>query len=150
VGELALIAPLFAALLLLLSLWARLALTRLALIHLTRDAAILLAHDVDHWGAEAATQQQEVRDLARHYPPLDPVQLRLEMQPVSLEGVSLGSSAFARLLLGSKLCLRYHLQPKGLIAQAFPQGLDMEEWGVVQGDPWQNPAMSIIKAFTGG
>jgi len=122
ITELALIAPLFAGLLVLLALWARLTLIRLELIHVTRDAAILLAGDADHWTASPSVQEDDVRKLAERHAFLDPRQIRLH----------------------------YHVRLGGLAGQAFPQGLDMTEWGAIQGDPWQNPALSIFQALTGG
>ena len=151
IGELALMAPLFAGLLLLLSLWARLILVRLELIHLVRDAAIELAADPDHWTASHAVQEDDVRKLAGHYPLLNPRQIRLDVDPMPLPlGIRLDNQALASLILGKKVCVRYHVRLDGLAGRAFPHGLDLEEWGAVQGDPWKNPAESIIKSFIGG
>jgi hypothetical protein len=151
ITELALIAPLFAGLLVLLALWARLTLIRLELIHVTRDAAILLAGDADHWTASPSVQEDDVRKLAERHAFLDPRQIRLELEPMPLPlGLSLGNGGFATLLTGKKICVHYHVRLGGLAGQAFPQGLDMTEWGAIQGDPWQNPALSIFQALTGG
>lgn len=151
ITELALVAPLFAGLLLLMALWARLTLIRLELIHLTRDAAIELAADADDWTASHSAQEDAVRKLAGHYPFLDPRQARLEMLPVPLAGgMSLGDGAFATFITGKKFSLRYHIRLRGWAGGLFPGGLDLTEWGVVQGDPWKNPLESVIKTFVGG
>lgn len=148
--ELALIAPLFAALLALFGFWTTVTLTRLELIQLTRDAALLLAQDADHWLESPGKQQAHVRELARHYPLLDPDQVELEMQAMPLPGgLDFGHGGFAKLLAGAKVCVRYRLRPGGLAAVVFPDGLRLEEWGAVQGDPWRNPAQSVLKAFLG-
>lgn len=151
ITELALVAPLFAGLLLLLGLWARLTLIHLELIHLTRDAAIELASDAEHWTASHSAQEEAVRKLAGHYPLLDPRQVRLEMLPLPLPGgMSLGDGAFATLITGKKVSLRYPIHLRGWAGRLFPGGLDLTEWGVVQGDPWKNPLESVIKTFVGG
>lgn len=150
ITELALVAPLFAGLLLLMGLWARLTLIHLELIHLTRDAAIELAADADPWTASPSVQEDAVRKLAAHYALLDPRQIRLELLPVPLPGgMSLGDGALATLITGKKVCLRYHVSLRGLAGRFFPGGLELTEWGVVQGDPWKNPLESVIKTFVG-
>jgi hypothetical protein len=123
----------------------------LALIHLTRDAAILLAHDADHWGAGASEQQDQVRRLAKKYPLLDPQFLDLKVEALPLPGgLNLGNGAWGRLLAGAKLRLCYRLRFSGLLRRAFPQGLALEEWGAIQGDPWQSPGQSLMHALIGG
>ena len=144
----ALLAPLFACLLLIFACWARLALTRLALIQLTRDTAILLARDADHWLADTTLQQEEMRELAKHYPLLAPRHLSLEVEAVPLVGgMGLGSGYLGKLIAGSTIRLRYHLPGGGLIGRIYPKGLVMEEWVVAQGDPWCSPGETLVKAF---
>ena len=146
--EMALLAPLFAALLLVFACWARLALTRLALIQLTRDTAIMLARDAGHWGADASAQQNEMRELAKQYPLLEARYLSLEVQPVPLIGnMNFGSGAFGKLFAGETILLHYKVQPKGLIGKVYPKGLQLEEWVVAQGDPWNHPMETVVKSF---
>jgi hypothetical protein len=146
--ELALIAPLFSALLLVFACWAHLALIRLALIQLTRDTSILLARDADHWLESPSLQQDEMRELAKQYPLLEKRYLDLDVEPMPLVGdMNPGSGYLGKLIAGATVHLRYHLQPRGLIGQIYPKGLDLEEWAAVQGDPWCNPMETAVKAF---
>jgi len=141
-------APLFACLLLVFACWARLALTRLALIQLTRDTAIMLARDADHWLADASLQQDEMRELAKNYPLLEPRYLSLDVEAVPLVGgLNLGSGYLGKLIAGSTIHLRYQLRGRGLVGHFYPKGLVMEEWVVAQGDPWCNPTETLVKAF---
>lgn len=146
--EMALLAPLFAGLLLVFACWARLALTRLALIQLTRDTSILLARDADHWMADASLQQDEMRELAKQYPVLEARYLDLDVEPMPLvDGMNFGSGYLGKLVAGATLHLRYHLRPRGLIGRIYPNGLVLEEWAAVQGDPLCNPLETAVKAF---
>jgi hypothetical protein len=144
----ALLAPLFASLLLVFACWARLALTRLSLIQLTRDTTILLARDSEHWLDDASLQQGEMRELAKQYPLLEARYLDLTVEPMPLiGGMNLGSGYLGKLVAGATVHLRYHLRPRGLIGQIYPKGLDLEEWAAVQGDPLCNPMETAVKAF---
>lgn len=145
--ELALVAPLFALLLLCLSLWARLTLDRLALIQLTRDSAILIARNDTLWKSAPRGQLEAVRELARRQGLLQPQ--RLELERSALGGLPLGelpgagslgaSSALQEIVgrfAGRRFTLRYRLPLSGLAARLLPRGMTLEESAAIQGDPW--------------
>lgn len=154
--ELALAAPLFALLLLLISFWARLAVTQLALVQLSRDATLMLARNGHLWSLPAAEQEAAVRRLAGRQALLKPGQLRLSFEPVPPLGLS-QVDALAPLLqspLGARATAwvglrRYHLSydlaPQGLARRLFPRGLWLRESLVVHGDPWKMEAKRLME-----
>lgn len=145
--EMALLAPLFAVVLLVLASWARLAVTRLALVQLTRDSAILLARNSVLWGDSEARQLLAVRKLAERQGILDPGRLRLSLKPLPppllgpLMGLDLPMDSpiagwVGEKLFGRRCTLRYQVPLGGLLGRFFPHGLALEESVAVLGDPW--------------
>lgn len=160
-AELALLAPLFAVLLLLFSFWARLLLCRLALLQLTRDQAVLLTREGSAWRAEPGQRLEQLRSLARAYPPLDPQALAIELQPLPAPGLQgLGGGlgelldsgpgrVLRGLLLGKRLTVTYRLRFGGLAGRLFPGGLDLSESAALQGDPWKDPLGALGRSLLG-
>lgn len=146
-AETAILAPLFALLLLVLMAWARLSIDRLALVQLTRDSAILLARNTELWNGSPSAQLQAVRRLAERQGSLDPAALSLELkalQPPFL-GPLLGaqmdmdspiSGWIGSRLFGRRVILSYRIRPGGLLGRLYPSGLRLEEGVAVLGDPW--------------
>jgi hypothetical protein len=154
--ELALLAPVFALLMLLFSFWARLAIHQLALVQLSRDAVLMLGRNGTLWSAPLSQQQAAVRRLAERQTLLEPRRLRLDFEAVA----PLGLGAVAELApllqspLGSKALgwvglrryrLSYDLAPRGLLARFFPQGLHLRESLVLHGDPWKMEASTLVE-----
>jgi hypothetical protein len=148
--ELALVGPLFASVLLIFAFLAHLMLLRLALIQLTRDTALMLARDADHWLASPTQQQEQMRELAKQYPVFVPRYLSLQVEATPLPGgMNLGAGYFGRLFAGAKIQLQYTYHTKGLLHQFWPEDMVLSEWVVAQGDPWCNPGETLAKAFIG-
>ena len=160
--ELALIAPLFALLLLLFAGWARLAVTRLALIQASRDATLMLARNPQLWSAGPAAQEAAVRRLVGRGSVLDPSALKLSYETVSPGGLdripALGpilNSPLGSTVVGwaglRRYRFRYHVATRGLMARFTGGALTFEEALVVHGDPWMLPASELMsKAMQGG
>jgi hypothetical protein len=145
--EAALLAPLFALLLLVFMAWARLCLLRLALIQLSRDSALLLARNDELWNASESEQLAAVRELAERQGALKPENLSLEFKTLSLPLLGSlfglqgeGGHSFYDWIVGKffgrRLVLRYQLRPQGLLGRIYPAGLKLEEDVAVLGDPW--------------
>lgn len=154
--EVALVAPLFALLLLLFAFWARLAVTQLALVQLSRDASLMLARNGHLWSWPAAEQEAAVRRLAGRQSLLKPEQLSLRFEAVPPLGLS-QAGALAPMLqspLGLQATewaglrryhLRYDLAPQGLARRLFPRGLWLRESLVLHGDPWKMEARRLME-----
>lgn len=154
--ELALVAPLFAALMLLFAFAARLAVQQLALVQLSRDAALMLARHRGLWGQTAPVQEAAVRRLAERQEILDPQRLRLSYEKVaplgldSVEGLepllqSPWGGGLQDLVAFRRYHLSYDLAPQGLWAKVFPRGLRLRETLVVHGDPWKMQASQLME-----
>lgn len=147
-AELALIAPLFAVLLLLFSYWAHLAVTRLALIQMSRDATLMVARNGTLWNQPQAMQQSSVRRFAQRQSILDPSALELSFEAVAPMGLGRveGLGSILNSPLGSKIHswsglrryrLRYKMRIGGLAGRMVGSPIVMEESLVVMGDPWK-------------
>lgn len=154
--EVALLAPVFALLLLWLAFWAHMTLQRLALVQLSRDATLMLARNGSLWGQSLDQQQAAVRRLAERHPGMDPSRLQLSFDPLSPAGLDrvplLGealNSPVGHVLNGWIGMRRYHFQYRvpvsGLAARFFPQGLHLQEDLVVMGDPWKMSASHLLQ-----
>jgi hypothetical protein len=153
--ELALVAPLFAVLLLLCAFGARLALTRLALIQAGRDATLVIARNTVLWSQTAAQQQASVRRLLERRQGLDPQALTLSFESVAPLGLdriaALGpvlNSPAGRLLDRldglRRYHYRYHLAMHGLLGR-YGGDWTMEEAFVVHGDPWTMEGQDLMQ-----
>jgi hypothetical protein len=146
----ALVAPLFASLLMIFAFLAHLMLMRLALIQLTRDTALVLARDAEHWLASPTNQQEQMRELAKQYPAFVPRYLTLHVDAAPLPGgMDIGSGYLGKLIAGARISIQYRYRPKGLAAHLWPNDLVFSEWVIAQGDPWCNVGETFAKAFMG-
>lgn len=154
--EVALLAPVFGLLLLLLSFWAQIALQKLALIQLSRDSVLMLARNGELWGQSVAQQQASVRSLAARQTLLDPKRLQLSYETVTplgldrIEGLQGALNSDAAGLVQGWIGLRryrlaYAIPLGGLSARLLPRGLRLEESLVVLGDPWKMQASRLIE-----
>jgi hypothetical protein len=153
--ELILVAPLFAGLMLLFAFWAHLGVARLAMVQLSRDAALMLARNGTLWSQPLKVQEAAVRDLARRQALLDPASLTLlseEVAPVGLGNVEALQGALNSPLGQSLIKLaglrRYRLRCRlkigGLAGRLVGGGVNLEESLVLQGDPWKMEASELM------
>jgi hypothetical protein len=153
--ELALVAPLFAILLLLCAFGARLAITRLALIQAGRDATLMLARNTVLWSQTAAQQQAAVRRLLERRQGLDPQALSVSFEPVAPLGLdrlealgpvlnSPAGSLLGRLTGLRRYHYRYRLALNGLLGR-YGGDWTMEEAFVVHGDPWTMKGQDLMQ-----
>lgn len=152
----ALVAPIFALLLLVFALWARLAITQLALVQLTRDATLMIARNGHLWNQPLRAQEAAVKRLALRQTLLDPTALTLSYDAVA--PVGLGQVAALQEALNSPIGaqvkawsgmrryrLSYPFPLAGAAKRLLPRGLTLQESLVVHGDPWKMEASSLMQ-----
>jgi hypothetical protein len=161
--ELAIVLPLFLALLGALTFWAHLMLARLALIQVTRDYALLLARDPKLLSAPQPERTLQLQALARRVSWLQAEHLSQRLEPLPPTLTQNADPAAARslqlpgvggllqgMLLGQRLWVGYRMSFHGLAGKLFPQGIEMKETVAFKGDAWNNPIDRLTDALKTG
>ena len=140
--ELVLASLMFLPLFLLIYQSTRLVYARLALISLTRDAALYMIHEEK---IELSTDVLAELAKRRH---LNPAQVSSEVASATL-GKQAGSmpvlGAMVKFLMGSRLTLHYHFEFKGPLGLLQPEGLNLTESVVLQSNCWKNLGVGLLK-----
>ncbi len=148
--ELLLIVPILALLAYGMALLADVAVTRLALIRVTREVAAFAARQ-ESGGRRAAEISMMARAAADR---MGLIPWNVSAQEGSLDQVSLGGPAASKILemggLASRITLEYRYQPRGPLRLWFKQGMTLRESVVLQANPWREPGEQLLRKILVG